>query len=377
MKKIRSVLSICILSSVLFLTGCNLTQEQKVDEQKFEEDVVDEQKLEGQEVEKENTEAKLENDTTEVIVNEETIVDQQEGLSPLHLDGTKIVDEKGNLVQLRGVSTHGLAWFPQYVNQDFFYELHDEWNANVVRLAMYTAESGGYCNGGDKEALKELIRNGVTYATNAELYVIIDWHVLQDQNPHTYKEEAKLFFDEMSKEYKDATNVIYEICNEPNGGVGWSDVKSYAEEIIPVIRANDEDAMIIVGTPTWSQDVDKVVENPITGYDNIMYALHFYAASHTDWLRERMVSAIDNGLPIFVTEFGTCDASGNGGIDITQSDKWIETMDANNVSYVAWNLSNKAETSAIFKSDCQKTYDFIIDDLTENGKWIAGMLGKK
>lgn len=292
----------------------------------------------------------------------------------LSLDGTHLVDNEGNPIQLRGVSTHGLAWFPQYVNQEFFTELHDEWNANVVRLAMYTAENGGYCSGGDKENLKQIVKDGVEYATNAGLYVIIDWHILQDNNPQTNKEEAKKFFEEMSKEFSDSDNVLYEICNEPNGGTSWTEIKSYAEEIIPIIRANDEEAIIIVGTPTWSQEVDKAVADPIKGYENIMYTLHFYAATHTDWLRERMENALSAGLPIFVTEFGTCDASGNGGIDINQSNEWIKTMDENGVSYVAWNLSNKNETSAIFKSDCQKTSGFTADDLTDNGKWIYEML---
>ena len=159
--------------------------------------------------------------------------------------------------------------------------------------------------------------------------------------------------------------------------MSWADIKSYAEEIIPIIRANDEDAVIIVGTPTWSQDVDKAAADPITAYDNIMYTLHFYAATHTDWLRDRMINALNAGLPIFVSEFGTCDASGSGGIDYEQSDAWIRTMDEKGVSYVTWNLSNKGETSAIFVTDCPKTAGFTQEDLSENGQWIFEMLTGK
>lgn len=292
----------------------------------------------------------------------------------LHVEGTRLTDSMGQLIQLRGTSTHGLAWFPQYVNQEFFLELSREWNVNVVRLAMYTAENGGYCTDGNKEELKQLVKDGIDYATEADLYVIVDWHILSDGNPHTYKAEAKKFFEEISGEFADYENIIYEICNEPNGNVSWADVKAYAEEIIPIIRANDEDAVIIVGTPTWSQDVDKAAADPITGYDNIMYALHFYAATHTDWLRDRMVNALNAGLPVFVSEFGTCDASGSGGIDYEQSDAWIEKMDEYGVSYVTWNLSNKGETSAIFQPGCYKKSGFTEEDFSENGKWILGML---
>ncbi len=296
------------------------------------------------------------------------------GLQKLHVEGTQLVDSYGNQVQLKGLSTHGLSWFPQYVNQELFTELSTDWNCNVVRLAMYSAEYNGYCTGGNREELKQLIRDGVQYAENAGMYVIVDWHVLGEGDPNIYKEEAKAFFEEMSGEFADKQHVIYEICNEPNGGVNWSSVKAYAMELIPVIRANDSDAIIIVGTPTWSQDVDKAAADPITEYDNIMYALHFYAATHKEDLRNRMVNALGNGLPIIVSEYGICSADGNGGIDAQQAQMWIDLMNEKNVSYVAWNLSNKNETSAVFAPGCSKTNGFTTDDLSEGGRWLYNML---
>lgn len=290
----------------------------------------------------------------------------------LHVEGTQLVDEQGRPVQLRGISTHGLQWFPEYVNEDCFRELHEDWKANVIRLAMYTAE-GGYCDG-DKESFKKLVANGVEYATDQDMYVIIDWHILSDNNPNNHKEEAKAFFEEMAQTYADYNNVIYEICNEPNGGTGWKDIKKYAEEIIPIIRSYDEEAIILVGTPTWSQNVDQAAADPITGYENIMYTLHFYAATHKESLQNTMTAAIDAGLPVFVSEYGICDASGNGGIDEASSAKWVSTMNAYGVSYVVWNLSNKNETSAILKSSCSKTSGFTEEDLSACGKWVYKML---
>ena len=293
---------------------------------------------------------------------------------PLSLAGTQLTDSGGNPVQLRGISTHGLAWYPDYVNEACIRQFREDWGMNVIRLAMYTAESGGYCTGGDKEGLKSLVKNGVEYATACGMYVIIDWHILSDGNPNTYIKEAKAFFQEMSQEYADYTNVIYEICNEPNGGTSWSQVKSYAEEVISVIRENDEDGIILVGTPNWCQYVDQAAADPIMGYENIMYTLHFYAATHTDSLRKAMVNAVEAGLPIFVSEYGICDASGNGAIDENQADKWVETMNEHGISYVAWNLSNKSETSAILKSSCGKVSGFAGEDLSDSGRWLYGML---
>lgn len=292
----------------------------------------------------------------------------------LGVEGTQLMGSNGEPVQLKGISTHGLAWFPEYVNEECFRQLHEEWQVNVIRLAMYTAESGGYCTDGDQETLKSLIHKGVQYATGQDMYVIIDWHILSDHNPNINKAEAEAFFEEMSQEYADADNVLYEICNEPNGGTTWQEIKEYAEEVIPVIRANDEDAVILVGTPNWSQDVNEAALDPISGYDNIMYTLHFYAATHREELRSRMTAAQEAGLPIFVSEYGICDASGNGAIDEAQADAWVETMDRCGISYVAWNLSNKEETSAIFKSSCDRTSSFKDEDLSASGRWLYEML---
>lgn len=296
----------------------------------------------------------------------------------LHVKGTKLVDKKGHEVQLRGVSTHGLSWYPQYVNDKCFAQLHDKWGANVVRLAMYTEEYNGYCSGDAKNRsdLKKLIKKGVRLAKKHKIYVIVDWHILSDGNPNSHKKEAKAFFREMSREFKGYNNVIYEICNEPNNGTSWKEIKSYARSVISTIRKNDKKAVIVVGTPTWSQDVDQAAADPIKG-DNIMYALHFYAATHKTDLRNKMTAAINKGLPVFVTEYGICDASGNGAIDKKEADRWIQTMDEYGVSYIAWNLSNKQESSSIIKSSCPKVSGFKKSELSDEGRWLYHLLRKK
>lgn len=290
----------------------------------------------------------------------------------LSVKGTDIVDESGSKYQLKGVSTHGITWFPDYVNKDAFQSIRDDWDANLVRLAMYTdtGDSNGYCSGGDKDSIRGLVDAGVTAATELGMYVIIDWHILNDNNPNSHIDDAKEFFDDVSAKYSSNHNVIYEICNEPNGGTSWSDIKSYAEIIIQVIRKNDKNAIIIVGTPNWSQDVDIVSEDPITGYDNIMYAVHFYAATHKDDLRNKVKTAISNGLPVFVSEFSLCDASGNGGIDYDSSDVWFDLINDNNLSYASWSLCNKNETSALIKPDSTATSTITIDDLSDTGKYV-------
>ncbi len=288
----------------------------------------------------------------------------------LSLNGTNIVDKNGNNFQLKGVSTHGIAWFPQYINQDAFEFMRDKWGINTIRLAMYSNPNDGY-----SKDLWNTVKNGVDYATNAGIYAIIDWHVLNDQNPNTYKAEAIEFFKTMAENYKDNENVLYEICNEPNGNVTWlGDIKPYAEEVISEIRKIDNDAIIICGTPNWSQYVDEVSNNPIENYDNIVYTLHFYAATHKQDLRNRLTTALNNGLPIFVSEFGICDASGNGTIDENEANIWIDLLNENNISWICWNLSNKNESSAILNSSTNKTTSWNEEDLSQTGKWLLQAL---
>lgn len=295
----------------------------------------------------------------------------------LKVDGIDLVDAHGKAYQLKGVSTHGIAWFPQFVNEDAFRTLRDSWGANLVRLAMYTAESGGYCTDGDRTKLEQTIDTGVKAATDLGMYVIIDWHILSDQTPLKYQDQAKDFFGRMSAKYAGQGNVLYEICNEPNGSASWSDIKAYAEEIIPVIRAHDPDAVIIVGTPTWSQDVDKAAADPIRDYLNIMYTLHFYAATHKDDLRNKLTAARNSGLPIFVSEFSICDASGNGGIDYDSAAAWKSLINQDNLSYAGWSLANKNETSALIKPNVTKTSGWTDDDLSDTGLWLKQMIAGK
>lgn len=294
----------------------------------------------------------------------------------LHVNGRNIVDERGNVFQIQGVSTHGLAWFGEYVNLESFRALKNM-GVNTIRLAMYTSEYGGYCNGGDREQLKKLVNNGVQYATELDMYVIIDWHILSDGNPKTYENDAVQFFSEMAGRYASYSNVLYEICNEPNNGTDWNTIRDYANRVIATIREKDKDAIIIVGTPNWSQYVDEASLSPITGYDNIVYALHFYAATHKDELRQKLETAVRNQLPLLVSEFSICDASGNGGIDINSANTWMNLLDFYGIGYVAWNLSNKQETSSLLQSSCAKLGGFTYEDLSETGKWYSSLLQSK
>ena len=291
-----------------------------------------------------------------------------------------MVDQNGVPTQLRGASTHGMHWFPQYVNQNAFQTLRDDWGINMVRLVCYPRDVGsvGYLTGGDstRQQLDTLIQNGVDYATKLGMYALVDWHV-HAYNPNEYLKEAKIFFTKYATMYKDHDNVLYEICNEPTGTNWYSgngkDLYTYCSEVIKTIRDIDPDAIIICGTNTWSQDVDQVAAKPMKalGYENIMYTFHFYSATHKENLMEKVRLATKDGTPIFVTEFGICSADGNGSYDTENADRWIALLDELNISFACWSYSNCNEKSAYFKSSCSNAGgDWTADDLTTTGKWL-------
>lgn len=294
----------------------------------------------------------------------------------LSVKNGQLVDKNGKGYQLRGMSTHGLTWFPEFVNESAFKTLRDDWNTNVVRLAMYVDEWGnGQCYMGNKSGSLELLEKGVDICIKLDMYVIIDWHVLNPGDPSKYTNEAKSFFETVSKRYAKYPNVIYEICNEPNGGASWSgNIKPYAEKIIPVIRKNAPNSVIIVGTPTWSQEIDKPLSDPLS-YKNVMYAFHFYAATHAG-LRSNVENCVAQGLPVFVSEFGTCDASGGGANDFNETQKWLSYFDKQGISYCNWSICNKDETCSVLRPGTSANGNWSESNLTENGKWMRNWLKK-
>lgn len=286
----------------------------------------------------------------------------------LKVDGAYLYDQNNQKFMLYGMSTHGLAWFPQYVNKDGFKTLRDDWNTNCVRLVLYTLENGGYCAGGNQTQLKNLIFRGIDAATELGLYVIVDWHVL-NFNPNQNLDDAMLFFSEISQKYAKYDNVIYELCNEPTGAPWEKVLVPYAENLIPMIRKNSPDSIIVVGTNTWSQDIHDAAAHPLK-YKNVMYAFHFYADTHRDSFRDRVETCINKGLPVFITEFGTCNSSGNGGFNVQQSELWFDLIKKYNISHMNWSLANKAETASVISSDCSKISNWTYEELTDSGKLI-------
>ena len=288
----------------------------------------------------------------------------------------KLCAQDGEPVMLRGVSLNGLVTSESFLNESLFEELSKDAGVNLFRLPVYTYGVGvvGYCTKGDKERHKQDIANGVELAENHDMYVIIDWHILSDGDPNTYLDDALAFFSEMAETYRDHNNVLYEICNEPNG-VDWQTVKAYAEQVIPVIREKDPDSVILVGNPDWSKDLHSVAADPLA-FDNILYSLHFYSATHGQEYREMTEQLSKSGLPIFVTEYGVTAASGGHPRDLESADLWIDLLEREKISYCMWAFSKAPEACSAIRSTVPKSSGFTRDDYTETGLWLLDTLSK-
>jgi endoglucanase len=291
----------------------------------------------------------------------------------LRVEGSKLLAQDGTQIQLRGVSSHGLQWYGRFANENVMRWLRDDFNIQVWRSAMYLTENG-YVT---QRSLKFIVEESVEAAINLGLYVIIDWHVHQDRDPNRYKHLALEFFSEMAQKYGSYPNIIYEICNEPNGNdVTWNgSIRPYAEEVIAEIRKYDPNNIIIVGTPNFSQHVDRAAMNPLEGH-NIMYSLHFYAGTHGEDLKNRLRTAVHMGLPIFVTECGTTQATGGGGVFEKEFLDWLSLLKEHQISWVNWAVSNKAEDSAILipNADRNARGGWTDNELSESGRLIRKIL---
>ncbi len=308
----------------------------------------------------------------EINQKENTIVQPDSTLVQKHgrlrIDQNKIVDKNNQPICLAGNS---FFWSNDNWGGEKFYTpevvswLKIDWNTKIVRASMGVEDPGGYLD--NKISNKNRVKTIVDAAINEGIYVIIDWH---SHHAEDYTNEAVLFFKEMATIYGEYNNIIYEIYNEPLD-ISWSEIiKPYAIEVISMIRSIDPNNIIVVGTPEWSQRVDLAAADPIEGYSNIAYTLHFYTIYHHQWLRDRASAALDDGIAIFITEWGSI---GYTQID-SEANKWMNWCFANKISHVNWAVNDKEEEWSIIIPGASTTGNWTDNELTDAGKLAKNII---
>ncbi|MCI4645228.1 MAG: glycoside hydrolase family 5 protein [Hyphomonadaceae bacterium] len=286
----------------------------------------------------------------------------------LSVEGNKIVGTHGAPVSLAGVS---FFWSTTGWDQEGYYTpetvayFAEDWKASLVRAAISAERQGSYLTDprGNRARAYAIIEGALTEG----VYVLVDWH---SHHAEEAPEAAVEFFRDIATRYGEHPNLIYEIYNEPLNTTDWAEtIKPYSELLIEEIRAIDPDNLIVVGTQSWSQDVDKAAADPVAG-DNLVYALHFYSGSHKEDLRARAQTALDMGLPIMVTEWGTVNYDGDGPVDEDSVTEWMDFIRENDLSHANWSVSNKAEGASIFKSGTSFDGPWTEADLTASGLYV-------
>jgi len=298
----------------------------------------------------------------------------------LQVNGNKIHGAKiGAPVQIKGVSLgwsnggwESASWF----NVGTVNAMVDGWKAELIRVPLgVDADCTQYCTGYPTQPSQNLnrVKAVIDAAIAKDVYVIIDWHShnahMTTVGPNNYREreEAVKFFREMAQTYGNQPHVIFAIYNEPQSGTSWSTIKSYADEVIAAIRQHSTN-LVIVGTRAWCTCLSEVRNNKIAD-TNTAYALHFYAHSHSLTgssscnnsltFRREVEDALNGGLAVFVTEWGTTHADGGIGSNLNthnaaSSNAWHTFLDQNQISSAAWNVNHKNEGSAFFTSNFDK-----------------------
>ncbi|HRD19070.1 MAG TPA: cellulase family glycosylhydrolase [Candidatus Marinimicrobia bacterium] len=302
------------------------------------------------------------NKSDQIGGSELTFVEEHGSLT---VSGNRIIDQNGDPIVLRGMSLFWSQWMGKYYNYNCIKWLRDDWKCTVVRAAM-GIESGGYLNNPASEKAK--IVTVIEACIDLGIYVIVDWH---DHNAHEHQAQAIAFFQEIATDYGAYPNVIYEVFNEPEQDNWKTVLKPYLNAVVDSIRAIDPDNLIVAGTPTWSQDVDVASLNPLA-QNNIAYALHFYAAYqyHKQTLRNKASTALNNGIALFVTEFGTVMNTGDGPIDTAETRLWMNFMESNQISWCNWSIADKNETSAALKPGASANGGWSVSEITESGLLI-------
>lgn len=291
----------------------------------------------------------------------------------LSVSGVHIVDESGASVSFAGPS---FFWSTTGWGQERFYNAEavrffaEDWNAKIVRAALAAEREGSYLT--DPEANEARAYAIVDAAIENGLYVVVDWH---SHRAEENVEEAVGFFQKLATRYGDTPNLIYEIYNEPLDTTDWASVvKPYSETVIQAIREIDPDNLIVVGTQSWDQDVDKAADDPIVGYDNLVYAVHFYAGSHKDALRAKAQYAIDKGLPLIATEWGTVNYDGDGEVDRASTLAWLKLLQDNSISHMNWAVSDASEGAAMFVKGAPAEGGWTEDHLSESGLFVRDII---
>ena len=371
-----AVVEAAVIVAAALLLVWMLYEQKKIDKNLSEERQTfqmqaQELQIQNQALQKENQALQTENQKLQEDIND--MLNPKAGVKEhgrLSVKGTQLVDQYGNPLMLRGMSSHGISWYPEFTNYAALKTIKD-YGANAFRVAMYVEQNDAYL---EEPALNQkLLFSAIENALAADLYTIVDWHVLRDENPNRHIEEAMRVLEEVAQRYGDHPGILYEICNEPNGDTSYDDIVHYAEKIISVIRKHAPHSVILVGTPKFCTSLSDAIEDPLE-FQNIMYSYHYYAGiSDGPFAVKEIARGIKKGLPVFISEWGI------DGYAATEEDwegtrDFLDYLEDEKIGWINWSLSDKDEGYSMIQPDSGKLHGWDEKDMSESGRFVLKYL---
>jgi len=271
----------------------------------------------------------------------------------------RLRSESGEPVTLRGVSLFWSQWMPQFYRTETIEWLAKDWRIDVIRASLGVGHPD-FRGTADEEVAK--IHAVVLAAIKCGIFVIVDWHAHEKET-----EAAEAIMSAIAQQYGDCPNIIYETWNEPKCGLDWTqDIKSHHVRIATAIRQYAPRAPIILGTPDFSKRIVAAARSPLA-LENVAYSVHFYAGSHREGLREEIRQALASGVSIFVSEWGVCEADGDGVYERAETLRWLNFLNENQIGHVNWAISDKHETCAALRPGASPLGGWNSSNLTPSG----------
>lgn len=269
--------------------------------------------------------------------------------------GNKFIGQDGKELIFRGLCysdpvklVRERQWNERYFNQAA------EWGANIVRFAVHPQNLNMY--GWDRTMA--ILDQGVQWAKERGMYVIMDWHSIGNLKTEKYtsgmynttKEETFRFWRTIASRYANEPQVaLYELFNEPTvtadgtQDMTWTEWKTLQEQIIDTIRTYNPNAICLCAGFNWAYDLTPVANEPIDR-KNVAYVSHPYPQKVEEpWEEkwERDFGYVADTYPVVCTEIGFCLENEPGAhipvkSTVTYAEHITKYFEEKGISFTVW-----------------------------------------